>query len=92
MWRESYRRGCVKYFVKSRLKSTSTVASVRMAVRMTAKSLGLSAWHLLQITACIGQSRKAWVPHALKLADSVGTIAGVLHIPNRHYRPKDVAC
>jgi len=92
MWRESYRRGCVKYFVKRRLKSGSPIGALRIALRMTVQSLGLSAWHLLCLLTCLGQTRSAWVPYALKLADNLGTIAGVLQIPNRHYRPKDVAC
>jgi glycosyltransferase involved in cell wall biosynthesis len=92
MWQESYRRGCVKYFVKRRLKSRSALGAMRIALRMTVKSLGQIVWNLLRMLACVGQARSAWVPYALNLADNLGTIAGVLHIPNRHYRPGDIAC
>ena len=92
MWRESYRRGCVKYFVKQRLKSRSRLGSLRIAVRLVVKSLGLIAWHLLRMLAKLGRKDRAWIPSALHMADSLGTIAGTFQIPNRHYRPKDVKC
>lgn len=92
MWRESYRRGCVKYFVKRRLKSRSTLGSIRIALRLVFKSLGLIAWHLLCMLAKLGRKDRAWVPSALSVADSLGAIAGTLQIPNRHYRPKDIVC
>jgi glycosyltransferase involved in cell wall biosynthesis len=92
MWRESYRRGCVKYFVKQRLKSRSRLGSLRIAVRLVVKSLGLIAWHLLGMLAKLGRKDRSWIPSALHVADSLGTIAGTFQIPNRHYRPKDVKC
>jgi glycosyltransferase involved in cell wall biosynthesis len=92
MWRESYRRGCVKYFVKRRLKSRSTPGSLRIALRMAFRSLGLIAWDLLRMLTLLGRRDRAWVPPALRVADSLGTIAGILQIPNRHYRPKDIVC
>lgn len=92
MWREAYRRGCVKYFVKRRLKSRSALGALRIAVRMTVQALGRMVWHLLRMLTSVGQARGVWVPYALQLADNLGTIAGVLQIPNRHYRPKDVPC
>jgi glycosyltransferase involved in cell wall biosynthesis len=92
MWRESYRRGCVKYFVKRRLKSRSALGSLRIAVRLVLRSLGLITWHLLRILPRLGRKDRAWVPSALNVADSLGTIAGAFQIPNRHYRPKDIAC
>ena len=92
MWRESYRRGCVKYFVKRRLKSRSNLDALRIALRLTLKSAGRIAWYLLRMLASAGRKSSAWVPHALRIADNLGTIAGVLQIPNRHYRHKDAAC
>jgi GT2 family glycosyltransferase len=93
MWRESYRRGCVKYLVKRRLKSRSALRSLWIAIRLSIRSLGRIARDLLRaILACFGQHGRDWVPHALNIADSLGTIAGVLQIPNRHYRPKRFEC
>ena len=93
MWRESYRRGCVKYLVKRRLKSRSALRSLWIAIRLSVRSLGRIGHDLLRaILACPGQNDRGWVPHALNVADSLGTIAGVLQIPNRHYRPKRFEC
>jgi len=36
-----------------------------------------------------GPSR--WAPRVLAIADSLGTGAGVLGIPNHHYRPETLA-
>lgn len=92
MWRESYRRGCVKYFVKRRLKSRSALDTLRIALRLAVRAAGQIAWSLLRMLASVGRNSSAWVPHALHIADNLGTIAGVLQIPNRHYRHKDAAC
>lgn len=92
MWRESYRRGTVKYYVKQRLKSNSALRSLRIAIRLSLRSLVLIVYELLCILAYLGRGRRAWVAHALNVADSLGTVAGVLQIPNRHYRPKDSTC
>lgn len=92
MWREAYRRGSVKYFVKRRLKSRSALRSLRIAIRLLVRSLVQIAYELLRILACLGQNRRTWVTHALNVADSLGTIAGVLQIPNRHYRPTESTC
>jgi hypothetical protein len=61
-------------------------------VRLVLRSLGLITWHLLRILPRLGRKDRAWVPSALNVADSLGTIAGAFQIPNRHYRPKDIAC
>ncbi|MCB1704310.1 MAG: glycosyltransferase family 2 protein [Halioglobus sp.] len=92
MWRESYRRGCVKYFVKRRLKSRSALGALRIALRLTLRAAGQIGWSLLRMLASAGRNSGAWVPHALHIADNLGTIAGVLQIPNRHYRHKDASC
>jgi hypothetical protein len=47
---------------------------------------------LLRILPRLGRKDRAWIPSALNVADSLGTIAGTLQIPNRHYRPKEIAC
>jgi succinoglycan biosynthesis protein ExoM len=92
MWRESYRRGSVKYFVKRRLKSRSPLGAARIALRLTLKSIGLIPWYLLRMLTSVGHKSSVWVPYALHVAHNLGTIAGVLQIPNRHYRSKDAAC
>jgi succinoglycan biosynthesis protein ExoM len=93
MWRESYRRGCVKYLVKRRLKSRSALRSLWIAIRLSVRSLGRIGSDLLgAMLACLGRKDRGWAPHVLNVADSLGTIAGVLQIPNRHYRPKRFEC
>ncbi len=89
MWREAYRRGCVRYLIKRRLKSRSALKSLRIAIRLTVRSLVLAVSSLLRMLAYLGRGRHVWVLEALDIADSIGTVAGVLQIPNRHYRPKD---
>jgi glycosyltransferase involved in cell wall biosynthesis len=86
MWRESYRRGSVKYYVKRRLKASSAPRALYLGLRMALRGLTRIAVDLSCGLARIGRGRAVWVPHALNVADSLGTIAGVLHIPNRHYR------
>jgi len=86
MWREAYRRGSVKYYVKSRLKAASALHALRMGLRMSLTGLGRIAVALLCLPAKVGRGRAGLARHALNVADSLGTIAGVLHIPNRHYR------
>jgi len=90
MWREAYRRGCVRYFIKRRLKSRSALKSLRIAMRLLTRAVLSMVTELLHMLASMGRGRHVWVLHALNIADSVGTIAGVLHIPNRHYRPKKI--
>lgn len=88
MWREAYRRGCVKFPVKRRLKSGSLLRSVKIALRLCIRSLGRIVADLLGIVIHLRRGRPIWVPHALNIADHLGTIAGVLQVPNRHYRPR----
>jgi glycosyltransferase involved in cell wall biosynthesis len=92
MWRESWRRGSVKFYIKKSLKSGSALRSLRMAVRMSALSLVLAVWDLLRMTINLGRGRSVWVPFALSIADKLGTVAGVLRVPNRHYRSGDIEC
>jgi succinoglycan biosynthesis protein ExoM len=92
MWRESFRRGAVKYYVKRMLKSTSALRSARIALRLFLRCVAGIAWELLCLLANAWRGHAAWVPHALEIADRLGTLAGVLRIPNRHYRPGVAAC
>ena len=90
MLREAYRRGCVKFRIKRQLKSRSTARSIWIALRLFFRSATGAVWALALALGNTGRGRAAWVPHALTIADCLGTISGVLHIPNRHYRPKGV--
>lgn len=92
MWRESFRRGAVKYYVKRQLKSKSALRSARIGLRLVLRSTARIVWKVFCLLACLGRGREAWAPHALDIADSLGTLAGVLRIPNRHYRPEVAAC
>jgi succinoglycan biosynthesis protein ExoM len=92
MWRESFRRGAVKFYVKRRLKSDSALRTARIALRMTLRSVAGVARELLCLLANLWRGRRAWVPHALEIADNLGTLAGILGVRNRHYRPEVKAC
>jgi len=87
MLRESYRRGCVKYRVKRLLKARSAAKSLRIAARLLGRSLWRLAVDGLRLLLNLPRGRAHWVGAALDMADSAGTAAGVLGIPNRHYRP-----
>lgn len=91
MWRESFRRGSVKFYVKCQLKSTSALHSVRIGVRMTLYCIAGITRDVFRTLASAGRGRRAWIPHVLNIADQLGTITGVLQIPNRHYRPEAAA-
>jgi glycosyltransferase involved in cell wall biosynthesis len=88
MWRESFRRGAVKFYVKRQLKSESALRSVRIALRMTLRCIAGIAWQLLCLLANLWRGRRGWVPHALDIADNLGTLAGIMGVRNRHYRPE----
>jgi succinoglycan biosynthesis protein ExoM len=92
MWRESFRRGAVKYYVKRKLKSNSALRRARIALRLMLRCVAGIAWELLCLLASAWRGRGAWAPHALAIADNLGTLAGVAGIPNRHYRPEVTAC
>lgn len=92
LWRESFRRGVVKYYVKRKLKSTSLLHSARIGLRMVLLCIAGIAWDLLCLLASAWRGRLALMPHLLSIADRLGIIAGVLHIPNRHYRPRGATC
>lgn len=91
MWRESYRRGSVKYYIKSHRKVTSAVRAQYIRLRLLLRALVRIGVDSLFVLANIWRGRAIWLPHALNVADSLGIIAGVLHIPNRHYRSEERA-
>jgi hypothetical protein len=92
MWQEAYRRGCVKYPIKRKLKSRSALRSAWIASRMLLRSIVRIVRDLLLILISLGRRREVLVLHVLSLADSLGTISGVLRIPNQHYRPRKSEC
>tara|TARA_R110002049_G_scaffold161198_2_gene326708 strand:+ start:340 stop:1242 length:903 start_codon:yes stop_codon:yes gene_type:complete len=86
MWREAYRRGSVKYYVKLHRKAHTTVRAIRIKLRLLLRALIRIGVDSLYTLANIWRGRAIWLPHAFNVADSLGIIAGVFHIPNRHYR------
>ena len=92
MCREAFRRGSYRYYVKRRLKSTSVLHSLRLALRIVLRSVVSIVWNLLLALASLARGPRTCVPYALNIADSLGGIAGVLQIPNRHYRSGKTAC
>jgi len=91
MWREAFRRGSVKFYVKCQLKSRSTLHSARIGLRIALYCLAGIARDVLRLLAAVPRGRRACIPHILNIADQLGSIAGVLQIPNRHYRPAEAA-
>lgn len=91
MWREAYRRGSVKYLVKRRLKSRSAGKNAVLGVRLLGRSALRAARDALLLVVALPGGPARWAPRLLAIADSLGTGAGVLGIPNRHYRPEAAA-
>ncbi|MEM9254116.1 MAG: glycosyltransferase [Pseudomonadota bacterium] len=85
MLREAYRRGCVTYPIKRALKARSSLHTIKIAVRITVRYSWRFVTHLPLLLFKLGADRTAWVPVAVNMAESLGTIAGVFQIPNRHY-------
>jgi GT2 family glycosyltransferase len=92
MWRESYRRGLVKFFVKRKTKSRSATHSLRIAIRLSLHSLVFIPYDGLRILFNLSRGRDIWVPHALNIARNLGTVAGVLGVSSRHYRVENATC
>ncbi len=91
LWRESYRRGCVKYLVKRRLKSRSAAKSLALGLRLLGRCTLRTLRDALLLVVAFPAGPARWAPRLLAIADSLGTGAGVLGIPNRHYRPEATA-
>jgi glycosyltransferase involved in cell wall biosynthesis len=92
MWRESYRRGLVKFFIKRKTKSRSAAHSLRIAMRLSLHSLIFIPLDAIRILVTLRRGRDIWVPHALEIARNLGTVAGVLGVSSRHYRLESAAC
>jgi glycosyltransferase involved in cell wall biosynthesis len=89
MLRESYRRGWVVCRIKLRLKSRSAAHSVKIVCKLLLRSLAGALKNTALMLANLARGRAAWVPFGLGTAGNIGTVAGVLRIPNRHYRSGD---
>lgn len=89
MLRESYRRGWVVCRIKLRLKSRSAAHSVKIVCKLLLRSLAGALKNTALLLLNLARGRAAWVPFGLGTAGNIGTVAGVLRIPNRHYRSGD---
>lgn len=90
MWREAYRRGNVRYYLKRRLKAPKPLRHVllghKLLVRAVTQILTGTRHATTQLTTARKNSRAKLVSHILDIAIGLGTIAGLLRIKNRHYR------
>lgn len=95
MWREAYRRGNVKHYVKRQLKISNRLklfilvpkSLVRAVVQILTGSYKLTIQFVTD-----RKNRAQLVLHALAIADGLGTIAGLLRLENRHYRHQGTQC
>lgn len=88
MWREQYRRGSVKYYVKRRLKVSNRTKLIYMVPRLTARALASIIAGCYGVATQLLRDRKnksALALNALVIADGFGFISGLLHFKNRHY-------
>lgn len=83
--REAYRRGWVAYPIKQTLKARSTLHRVKIALRIGVRSIWRVVTRLPLLLVKLGFGRTVWVPDAIDVAESLGTLAAVFQIPNRHY-------
>lgn len=92
MWREAYRRGNVKHYVKRQLKISNRLKLFILVPKSLARAMAQILTGSGKLTAQLVTNRKNRVQlarHALAIADGLGTIAGLLRIENRHYRRQD---
>ncbi|NQX89614.1 MAG: glycosyltransferase family 2 protein [Halioglobus sp.] len=92
MWRESYRRGLVKFFVKRKTKSRSTAHSLRIALRLNLHSIIFIPYDAFRIVITLSHGRETWVPIALNIARNLGVVAGVMGVSSKHYRLERNEC
>jgi len=92
MCRESYRRGSVIFFIKKQVKSRSAWHTLRIGLRLSVRALFGLLFHFALLLAYLPRGRQAWVPQLLYMARCLGTLAGVLQLPNYHYRNGDDGC
>ena len=88
MWMESLRRGSVKFYIKKALRAPGSPMSPLQASRFAARAL----WNILAGCFLVaGQlatsptARDKLVIKAMRIADGIGSIAGLTGTRNRHY-------
>ena len=88
MWREQYRRGSVKYYVKRRLKVSNRLKLFVLVPKFLARAMANI------LAGCYGvvtqllrdrEDRSALALSAFVIADGIGSILGLLHLKSRHY-------
>jgi GT2 family glycosyltransferase len=89
MLQEEYRRGTVKYYVKSRLKARSPakpyILAPKTACRAIAKTIRSTANLFIQTIITRG-NKAAMALAAIDIADSIGILAGLFGFKKQHYR------
>jgi len=88
MWREQFRRGSVKYYVKRKLKVANRLKLLRLVPKFLARATGNILAGCYGITAQLFRNRKnrcALARNALPIADGLGAISGLLQFRNHHY-------
>jgi len=88
MWREQFRRGSVKYYVKRKLKVTNRLKLLRLVPKFLARATGDILAGCYGITAQLFRNRKnrcALARNALPIADGLGAISGLLQFSSHHY-------
>lgn len=88
MWREQYRRGSVKYYVKRRLKVSNRLKLIRLVPKfLTRAMVNILAGSYGVVTQLLRnrKDRSALACNALIIADGLGSISGLLQLKNRHY-------
>ncbi len=88
MWREQYRRGSVKYYVKRRLKISNRLKLILLVPKFLARAMAnILAGSYGVITQLLKdrEDKSALARNALVIADGLGSISGLLQLKNRHY-------
>jgi glycosyltransferase involved in cell wall biosynthesis len=88
MWREQYRRGSVKYYVKRQLKVSNRLKLIRLVPKFLARAMAnILAGSYGVVTQLLRnrKDRSALACNALIIADGLGSISGLLQLKNRHY-------
>lgn len=92
MWREQYRRGSVKFYVKRRLKVSNHLKLILLVPKFLARAMAsilVGSYGVVTQLLRDREDRSALALSALVIADGFGSISGLLHIKNRHYLRQD---
>jgi len=88
MWREQYRRGSVKFYVKRRLKVSNRLKLMLLVPKFFARAVATIFSGCYGVIAQLLRDRNdqaALALSALAIADGLGSVSGLLHLKNRHY-------